>query len=225
MTVDSDARTRRQAREAVFRHIQRTNGWGNGESVSGPGSTRERAQAVREDLVALVANFGIRVLLDAPCGDFNWMKEVDLSVERYVGIDIVSDLIAANEKAHGRPGRSFRVADLVADPLPRADLVLCRDALVHFPHAEIRAALANFRRSGSTWLLMTHFVGPRPNDEIVLGDWRPLNFELPPFELPEPAAQIDERLGGEAAQWSDKRLALWRLEDLAEWERRSNRVF
>ena len=214
--ADVEDRARRQTREAVFSHIQRTNGWGNGESVSGPGSTHERARAVRSDLVALLAKLGVRAMLDAPCGDFHWMKELDLPLERYIGIDIVPELVGANKKNYGRANRTFFVADLIADPLPRADLVLCRDALVHFPHAEVRAALANLRRSGSTWLLTTHFVGPRPNDEIVLGDWRPLNLVRAPFELPEPVALVDERLSGEAEQWSNKRLALWRLADLGE---------
>jgi hypothetical protein len=180
-----------------------------------PGSTRERALAVRDDVAGLLCRLDVRVLLDVACGDFNWMNELALSVEQYVGIDIVPELIGANQKKYGTRGRSFVVADLIADRLPRADLILCRDALVHFPHWEVRAALNNFRRSGSTWLLATHFSGPRPNDDIPLGEWRPLNLERPPFCLPPPIEQIGERLTGEAEQWSDKLLALWRLADLS----------
>lgn len=213
MTNDLPA-AERGKREAVFSEILRVNTWGNGESVSGPGSTRERALAVSGPLAALVRRLDVRSLLDAPCGDFHWMKSLDLPVEEYVGMDIVADLVERNRVAYSGPARSFVVGDLIADPLPRVDLILCRDALVHFPIADIRAALANFRRSGSTWLLTTHFVGDRSNEEIRLGDWRPLNLERPPFRLPPPTEQIDEMLRGEAEQWADKRLALWRISDL-----------
>jgi hypothetical protein len=214
--VDTDRR--RSEREATFAEILRTNLWGNVESVSGPGSTRERASAVREDLVALFRALGVRVLLDAPCGDFHWTSALGLELDRYIGIDIVEMLVAENLRKHAAPGRSFLVRDLISDPLPRADLVLCRDALVHFPHAEVRAALDNFKRSGSTWLLTTHFAGDRPNDDISLGDWRPLNLRHPPFNLPPPIHEIDERLTGEASHWADKRLALWRLGELPAFE-------
>jgi hypothetical protein len=35
-------------------------------------------------------------MLDAPCGDFNWMKEVDLSAVHYTGGDIVEPLVNSN---------------------------------------------------------------------------------------------------------------------------------
>jgi hypothetical protein len=204
----------REERKSVFSEIVRTNFWGTAESVSGPGSTRDRADAVRDDLVALVRRRDVRTLLDAPCGDFHWMAAIDLPLESYLGVDIVPELIDTTRAKHGRADRTFLAGDLITDALPRVDLILCRDALVHFPLAEARAALANFRRSGSTWLLATHFTGDRANEEIRLGEWRPLNLERPPFNLPAPLEEIDERLSSLNEEWADKRLALWRLEEL-----------
>lgn len=211
---EASAARRREERQAVFTEIMRTNFWGTAESVSGPGSTRDRAAAMRDDIADLLRRREVQTLLDAPCGDFHWMSALDLPIRHYYGIDIVPELIAANQARHGRADRSFAVADLVTDPLPRVDLILCRDALVHFPLADVRAAIANFRRSGSTWLLATHFTGDRTNEQIRVGDWRPLNLERPPFELPAPVDAIDERVGLINPEWADKRLALWRLEDL-----------
>jgi methyltransferase family protein len=204
----------RGCRETVFTEIARVNMWGNRESLSGPGSTRERALAIREPLCDLMRRWGVRSLLDAPCGDYHWMRSLELPLETYIGMDIVPELIDRNQSAYGRVGARFVVGDLISDALPRVDLILCRDALVHFPISEIHSALANFKRSGSTWLLTTHFVGDRANEDIRLGDWRPLNLERPPFDLPRPVDAVDEMLRGEAQQWSDKRLALWRLADL-----------
>jgi len=39
--------------------------------------------------------------------------------------------------------------DITSDPLPRADVILCRDCLVHFSLADAQAAIGNFARSGS----------------------------------------------------------------------------
>jgi hypothetical protein len=48
------------------------------------------------------------------------------------------------------------VLDLVRDPLPRADAVLCRDCLIHLSLEEGRRAPENIRRSGAAYLLGNH---------------------------------------------------------------------
>jgi hypothetical protein len=54
-----------------------------------------------------------------------------LSGVQYIGADVVPSLIASNREQFTRPGVHFIIADLTKDPPPRADLVLCRDCLVH----------------------------------------------------------------------------------------------
>ena len=44
-------------------------------------------------------------LLDAPCGDFNWMRHVPLGGVSYTGADVVPELIARNRRDYGRDGR------------------------------------------------------------------------------------------------------------------------
>lgn len=63
---------------ATFTSIYRNNGWGSLESRSGAGSTLASTANIRRELPGLVERLNIRTLLDAPCGDFNWMKEVAL---------------------------------------------------------------------------------------------------------------------------------------------------
>jgi hypothetical protein len=153
----------------------------------------------------------VRALLDAPCGDFNWAAPVAAAVESYVGVDVVPELIAANIQSAGTQPR-FLCADLTRDRLPPADLILCRDCLVHFSFADIRAALRNFRRSGATWLLTTTFIDPnRRNEDIGSGGWRALNLELPPFRFPPPSALIDEHCEHTGGIYRDKRLGLWKI--------------
>jgi hypothetical protein len=198
----------------VFSRIYRSNEWGDPESVSGPGSTRARGEDFRDDLAELLERIGARVLLDAPCGDFNWIEPVADRMERYVGVDVVPELVEKNQELHGGGRRSFACADLTRDPLPRADVVLCRDCLVHFSFADIRAALGNFRESGSTYLLTTTFLDTRRNLDIRTGGWRELNLEEAPFRFPPPLALVDEKCTHSGGRYRSKRLALWRIDSL-----------
>jgi len=204
-------------RAARFQRIFEDNAWGNSESVSGEGSNLGRTAVVRAALPGLLARHGVRSLLDAPCGDFYWMKEVDLRDIDYIGVDIVPDIIALDVERYTGPRRRFLLGDLVDGSLPRADLILCRDCLVHLPYHETRKALENFQRSGATWLLTTTFTGPRENHDIAIGDWRAINLERPPYNFPAPvdviceeSDEVDEELGA----FPDKSLGLWRLADV-----------
>lgn len=205
----------RRSREMrrVFTAIHAARSWGDCESASGPGSTRDRAAAFLPDLLDLVRSLPVRTLLDAPCGDFNWAAPLADAVDHYIGVDVVPALIAANRR-HACGRRRFLCLDLVGQRLPAADLVFCRDALVHFSQADIAEALASFRRTGATYLLTTTFVGERDNRDIATGDWRPLNLQRPPFSFPAPLALVDERCHHTGGIYADKRLGLWRLQDL-----------
>src|SRR4051812_22142348 len=187
----------------VFGTIHAINGWGDCESASGPGSTRERVASFLPDLIALVGSLDIRTLLDAPCGDFNWAAPLADAVDQYIGVDVVPALISGNRR-HSSPRRRFLCRDIVRQRLPRSDLVVCRDALVHLSHTDIRDALTNLRRTGAEYLIATTFVGDRPNEDIATGQWRPLNMQRAPICLPEPLALIDERCVHTGGVYSDK---------------------
>lgn len=198
-------------RRAVWQHLHRRALDGTGKSLSGPGSSLAQTRVVRARLGGLLARIGAASLLDAPCGDHHWMSHAGLEAG-YVGVDIMPDLIERNRSRH--PTREFQVADLATDDLPRADLVLCRDALVHCSYRVALAMLRNFRRSGAEWLLTTTFRGHDDNHDIAVGDWRPLNLELPPFSFPPPAELIVERCSEGDGRYRDKSLGLWRFADL-----------
>jgi hypothetical protein len=212
--ADEDGRT------DVFRRIFEENRWGNSESVSGEGSNLERTAVVRSELPALLVRYGVRSILDAPCGDFFWMKELPLDGIAYTGMDIVPEIVARNVALYASALRVFLLGDLIEDALPAADLILCRDCLVHFTYAETRRALDNFRRSGATWLLTTTFTGPRDNHDITTGDWRPINLERGPYGFPPPLVVINEQsdeVDEELGAFPDKSLGLWRIADLPSW--------
>lgn len=198
-------RPRRAGVRAIFADIYRRNGWGDVESVSGRGSTLAHTEAVRRELPRLLRELGARSLLDAPCGDFNWMRRVELEGVEYVGADVVPEMIQRNRREYGGPGRQFVVLDVTRDALPRADVILCRDCLIHLSFGHALAALDNFRRSGSPYLLATTHTSVTENADTETGGWRSLNLELPPFNLPPPERLIVEHPS------VGKCLGLWRL--------------
>jgi 2-polyprenyl-3-methyl-5-hydroxy-6-metoxy-1,4-benzoquinol methylase len=198
----------------VFTDIHTANAWGDRESVSGPGSTRERARTFLPELTALVRRLRVGTLLDAPCGDFNWAQPLAEAAAHYIGVDVVPALISANRSRWSSPFRRFLCRDLVSQRLPSADLVLCRDGLVHFGNEDVLAALANLRRTGAEHLILTTFIGDRSNPDIANGGWRPLNMQRPPFSLPPPLELVDEHCHHTGGIYADKRLGLWRTRDL-----------
>jgi hypothetical protein len=131
----------------------------------------------------------------------------------YTGIDIVPELIADLRSRAEREGsgRVYILADITRDPLPGVDAVLCRDCLVHLSFSNIAAAVANFRQSGSEWLITTTFPEFKANIDCDDGDWRALNFELPPFNWGPPTHLIVESCAEGNGGWADKSLAAWRI--------------
>ena len=174
----------RRDRETVFTWIYQERLWQEQESPSGPFADLAQTQAVTQALPALVRELGVRTLLDAACGDFHWMKEITLPVEQYIGVDIVADMLALNQQRYGNRQRRFIRADIRRDPLPQADLILCRDGFQVMPFKDIKATLSNFRRSGAAYLLATTFPALPVNLDNLPGNFRPLNLCRPPFNFP-----------------------------------------
>jgi hypothetical protein len=170
----------------VFGEIHDRNKWGSVASVSGPGSEDRETMEIRELLPSLLQRYQIKSMLDAPCGDFSWMSKVDLGSCDYVGAEVVPKLVLTNKEKYERAGRKFISADLTKDSLPKVDLILCRDCLIHLSFKDAAAVLNNFLMSGSRYLLVTTDPSVQANRPIKTGGFRPLNLQLPPFRLPKP---------------------------------------
>lgn len=203
-------RWRLKSRQAVFEEVYTAQSWCSEESGSGTGSELRATGNVRERLPELLTRIGADSILDAPCGDWNWMQHMTLPVKNYYGIDIVPHVIEANRAQFADERRQFDVADLTRDRLPRADVILCRDCLVHVSFQDTAKILDNFRSTGATWLLINTYPEIRQNrNQFTGGRWRRLNFRLPPFEFPEPLEMLSD--GGDV---DPSQLALWRLQEL-----------
>ena len=120
-------------------------------------------------------------------------------------------MIDRNKSAY--PEISFVELDLLNDVLPSVDLIICRDCLFHFPNADIEKALSNIKKSGSKFLLTTSFSWRTyPNIDIHMGDFRRINLEIEPFNLPAPYERIiegNQETSTVAGSQADRSMCLW----------------
>jgi uncharacterized protein (DUF3820 family) len=206
-------RLRGRSHAEVFTDIYKHNKWGDPESISGPGSTLKETAHVRVELEDLFKKYEIRTIIDLPCGDFNWFKEIDYPFEHYIGCDIIDELIATNTKKYGSVTRHFKKIDCLNDQVDDADMILVRDLLIHFSADDILKFFGNLRRSNIKYIITSHFLNLEKNQEIVTGQGRLVNLTKPPFNFPEPQEWFLERSQVFDRKWHDsKALAVWELE-------------
>lgn len=204
-----DAERPVKARRDMFTAIWRNNGWRCPETRSGHGSTLDATVVLRKRLSALFEELGIRILVDAGCGDLNWMQTISAELRLYLGFDIVEGMVAElRERYAGRRNHFFATADVVTDALPEGDALLCRDCLTHLPPAQAVAALARFKQSGSRYLLATTHATGR-NRWVATGAWYPMDLTAAPFNLPPPRHLLSEDLRG-----TTKSLGVWCMDDI-----------
>ena len=153
---------------------------------SGPGSTLEHTESLRGALPGIFKKYEVRSFVDAPCGDWHWMKHLDLSSITYSGLDIVPELVEKNAERFGRENVAFKVADITSDPLPYADMLMCRDCLFHLKFWLRWAFLENFVTSGTPYLLTTVHDNPVNRNVPQNGKFRWFNPRVAPFFLPHP---------------------------------------
>jgi hypothetical protein len=200
----------------VFGRIYADNAWQGSESVSGRGSDLDQTASLRANLPTVLGSLSIGTLLDVPCGDFNWMRHVVESLPSltYLGGDIVPNLVARNRSLHATDRIAFDVLDLATSTLPSADMLFCRDCLVHLSFDVIGNVIENIRRSPIKYIALTTFTGRTTNVAIRTGEWRPLNLEVAPFCFPKPLALLNEGCTEENGTLADKCIGIWAIDDV-----------
>lgn len=199
--------------QARFTHIYDSNAWKDKESRSGSGSSLHATEHLRAALPGLLAELGARTFLDAPCGDYHWFRHVDRGAGfEYIGGDIVQALIDTNNAAYGSDDTRFIHLDITQDPLPAADVWMCRDCLIHLSFEMTDRAMRNFLASDIEYLLATTHRNVEENVDIPTGHCRMINLELPPYNFPAPLKYVADT----DLEDTGKSLGLWRRHDLAD---------
>jgi hypothetical protein len=178
----------------LFGRIYRSQGWGGGAGdwCSGSGSSERHAEAYAALVKQFMHEHGIRTMVDLGCGDFVVGRRLVAPGLRYIGVDLVDELVERNRALHGGPGVEFVCLDITADPLPEADLCVVRQVLQHLSNEEIARVLGKLRQY--RYVLVTeHYpaasVRIRPNlDKPHGGDTRIYDdsavcLDQPPFAI------------------------------------------
>ena len=202
--------------EQIFRDYYETNKWGDKESFSGEGSSIKNTINSRKTIKAIIKNYKIKSIFDVPCGDFNWMKLIDLEKCYYIGGDIVSVLIDKNSRKFSNKKINFKVFNMINSIPPMVDLILCRDGLIHLSNKNCLKVLKNFKKSKSKFLLTTHFPNEKKNLFIVDGMFRRINLQKKPFNLPNPIEIFEESMTINVKENRKKKfLALWKINEIS----------
>lgn len=218
--VSDEVKNTRDYRTWIFDGVYRNFAWRmegrNQESRSGPGSELLYTENLREKLPLMFSQFGINSILDAPCGDMNWMVKVleECPIE-YTGGDIVSEMIQDNKDKY--PEYNFLELDVVEDDLPHADLFFCRDLFFHLHNDICLKIIENYLRSEIPYICLTTNKNilhkSASNMYVNCGEFRLIDIFEEPFNFPrEVLYTIDDTPVG--SRYPAKDMILLRREQL-----------
>lgn len=164
--------------ENIFTTIYFTSSWINAdnfESRSGAGSIFKNTRNISSELPKIIDQYNITSMLDAGCGDWNWMRHLNLNCS-YVGAEIVEPLIKFLDRKYSSKDVKFIHSDIIIDKMDYYDLVMARDVLVHLPDIGIMKFLENYLTSKSKYLMVSHCSVGKQFD-IEAGNLRYINWD------------------------------------------------
>ncbi len=191
------------SRREAFQHVYASSMWGKGDGrfFSGSGSrglaVERYVEAMTKQFEALHKSLGRElVVVDIGCGDF-FVGQAFLAAcpfIRYIGCDIVPELIEHHQKEHGSERASFQLLDIVTDEPPEGDVCLVRQVFQHLSNRDVLDALNRLRGFEAVYLTEGNPVirnGPvnpdKPSNGHIRfgprGVGRGLEWREPPFSL------------------------------------------
>jgi hypothetical protein len=207
-----DSALARLHRRSAFRYVYRNKEWGAGEAAkffSGLGSHGAAADTYVAVMAPILAAHAREMkepatIVDLGCGDFAVGGSLLSSLQdvRYIGCDIVPEIVAYNNRCHGSHNVRFETLDIVSQPLPDGDICLVRQVLQQLPNGDISVLLPKLRKYKYVYVTESQpveFVGP-PNPDMPFGAGmrfdtetgrgRGVELNLPPWNL---AAEVVSR--------------------------------
>jgi hypothetical protein len=161
-----DAKFDRQPAANVFTAVYREAKWGSapdGDFYSGSGSHDPTVVLPYVDVVKAFLQSLPRPpsLVDLGCGDFNVGRQLRPYCGKYIGCDVVPDLIARNRTKFSELDVDFRCLDITDNDFPGGEVVLLRQVLQHLNNPQILTVLPKLARY--RFLLLTEHLPAEPD--------------------------------------------------------------
>lgn len=158
----------------AMEQVYAMNLWGSNESYfySGQGSHQpELVTPYINAIASFLTSFEYPlVVCDLGCGDFNVGKDLVQHAQKYIAVDIVSDLIAYNRATYINEKLEFHCLDIATNDLPAGDCVLLRQVLQHLSNIEISKIIGKL--NAYKYVVLTEHIPSGnfvPNKDIISG--------------------------------------------------------
>lgn len=158
----------------AMKQIYEKNLWGVGaeDFYSGEGSHQPKIIVPYLKVVqSFLSSFKEPLIVcDLGCGDFNVGKELVNYSKKYIGVDIVKDLIDYNKTKFKAENLEFKCLDIAVDVIPKGDCAIVRQVLQHLSNNEIQNIL--YKLSSFKYLILTEHLPEddfTPNKDIISG--------------------------------------------------------
>ena len=136
-------------RKKIFTNIYEEKIWGGESEAFYSGSGSHKKQYVEPYVMFLknfIAEHNVDSAVDLGCGDFNIGSQFAYSLNEYIGVDIVDNLIEHNNKEFSCKNVRFLCLDICNDDLPDANLCIIRQVLQHLKNNEIQLVINNTKK-------------------------------------------------------------------------------
>ena len=160
--------------QEVMKQIYEMQLWGAGDTAFYSGIGSHHTDMVDPYLKAV--NSFLRsfenpiIVCDLGCGDFNVGKELVPYTQKYIGVDIVPDLITHHREKFKVAHLEFHCLDIAKDDLPTGDCAILRQVLQHLSNTEIHGVLEKLYQY--RYIILTEHIPEgdfEPNKDIITG--------------------------------------------------------
>lgn len=158
----------------VMNQIYEKNLWGGNDFDFYSGKGSHHPNIIKPYLEAVIIFFKSfdkpLTVCDLGCGDFNIGKHLVKFTKKYIGVDIVENLIERNKKTFKEERLTFHCLDISEEKLPNADCVLLRQVLQHLSNTEIKKIVEKL--STYKYIILTEHIPNdnfKPNTDIISG--------------------------------------------------------
>jgi SAM-dependent methyltransferase len=87
-----------------------------------------------------------KVFVDLGCGDFEIGSEICKFSSKYIGVDVVEEVIKQNRKNYEIDNVNFMKKDIVKEDIPDGDVAFLRQVLQHMSNEEIKSVLEKIKK-------------------------------------------------------------------------------